>query len=552
MLKASENLSNWSNLLEVATTWICLLVHWPFHSAWLSLFLEEHYLSGGAGQTMRQRIRIPGIIGSDGDSSDDDDDDDDENTASTASQPVLPEDTLPMLYSRVLERLAPALSACRSRGGALSSQIQSPASHRSHSSSGGWQNTAGGLQTGAALRLSELASRDCGPDRLASLLRYRPRARAPSLTANAARPSISVRHLVAVMASSPLMNPKTRARIQAFLNRRGFSLIRSSSRDLHVHRSLQSLRDRDLELLPISINPPKTVRPCPVRLKNGVPRKPLSKMTVNDVCRLVDDMIDLYSNHCPHRTRTNSESTSDTPTENNRHQTTPQFISRSTSIAAYFLRLRALNISGAVLTVCSLNESLRREIGMTFGDWQLFTKLINHLKMLENENIPNPPTPQHNCQCARSMGDLASIHHTHWHHTHPNQHGSSKPNHNTWTSESILGAATKWRHGNDSSPSPINNGSSASSSIVSGSCMSADPNWRGHGLSNQEETCHLSGGSCSVYSAELSCSISSSEDTIPSNASSPSLSSLHSSTLQDETLSQDKISNKHWRYDVNV
>ncbi|VUZ45349.1 unnamed protein product, partial [Hymenolepis diminuta] len=159
MLKTSENQTNWSTLLEVATTWICLLVHWPFHTAWLSLFLEEHYFSGRAGQTVRQRIRNSGITGSGGDSSDED-----ENTASTTSQPVLPEDTLPMLYSRVLERLAPALLACRSRGETRSSQIQSPASHRSHSSSGRWQNTTGGggSQASAALQLSELASRDCG------------------------------------------------------------------------------------------------------------------------------------------------------------------------------------------------------------------------------------------------------------------------------------------------------------------------------------------------------------------------------------------------------
>ncbi|KAM3179755.1 hypothetical protein ACTXT7_000038 [Hymenolepis weldensis] len=99
MLKTSENQSNWSTLLEVATTWICLLVHWPFHTAWLSLFLEEHYFSGRAGQAVRQQIRNSGVIGSGGNSSDED-----ENTASITSQPVLPEDTLPMLYLRVLER----------------------------------------------------------------------------------------------------------------------------------------------------------------------------------------------------------------------------------------------------------------------------------------------------------------------------------------------------------------------------------------------------------------------------------------------------------------
>lgn len=101
MLKTGENQGNWSILLEAATTWLGLLVHWPFHTAWLSLFLEEHYLSSmsGSGQALRRRIRNAAILISGGDSSDEDD-----NTTSTTSQPVLPEDTLPMLYSRVLER----------------------------------------------------------------------------------------------------------------------------------------------------------------------------------------------------------------------------------------------------------------------------------------------------------------------------------------------------------------------------------------------------------------------------------------------------------------
>ncbi|KAM3179754.1 hypothetical protein ACTXT7_000037 [Hymenolepis weldensis] len=112
--------------------------------------------------------------------------------------------------------LAPTLLACRSRGETRSSQVQSPASHRSHSSSGRWKNTTGGggSQASAALQLSELASRDCGPARLAALLRYRARARNANPGITNVQPNISVRHLVAVMASSQLMNPKTRIRIQ--------------------------------------------------------------------------------------------------------------------------------------------------------------------------------------------------------------------------------------------------------------------------------------------------------------------------------------------------
>ncbi|KAL5966891.1 hypothetical protein TSMEX_005433 [Taenia solium] len=273
-------------------------------------------------------------------------------------------------------------------------------------------------------------------------------------------------------------------------------------------------------------------------------------MTVDDICHLVGDMVDLYTNRCQHR----STSFSSANTLEGR-QNSPQFLSRSTAIAAYLLRLRALNISGAVLTVCSLNESLRREIGMTFDDWQIFSTLITYLKRLEGRaptspSSPVPPLPPHSCQCAHSVGDLANIH-THRHRSHPVQHKSPalcRPNVGAWTSESILTAATPqqhWHHSHDSSPSPINGRSSvsiSSSSMDTATCASNSPRWRGpqphlpppsqqHII--EEEVCRLSGGSCSVYSAELSYSPSpsSSAVTVPSASSSPSpsISSLHSS-----------------------
>ncbi|KAL5110614.1 hypothetical protein TcWFU_007152 [Taenia crassiceps] len=550
MLKTGENQRVWTTLLEVATTWLCLLVHWPFHTAWLSLFLEEHYSctqqraprgsdGGGGGEAAGG-----GALISEGNG--------DDTTAPIIGPPVLPDDTLSMLYSRVLERLAPALLTYQPRGPAAS-QFQSPPLHRTQgAATARWRGHGS-----AALQLCKLAARDCGPARLAALLRHHDRSHTildpTSHSASAISPpaasTTSVRHLVAVMAASPLMNPKTQARIQHFLNRRGFSLVRSNSRDLHINRSLQSLRDRGPEFLPSSTHTPRTP-PCPVQLKNGLPRKPLSRMTVDDICHLVGDMVDLYSSHCQHRPT--SFSSSNTLED---RQNSPQSLSRSTSIAAYLLRLRALNISGAVLTVCSLNESLRREIGMTFDDWKIFSFLITYLKRLEGRapittSSPVPPPPPHGCQCAYSMGDLANIH-THRHHSHPVQHKASalrRPNVGAWTSESILAAATPqqhWHHPHDSSPSPINRRSSASisnSSVDTATCTTTSPRWRGpqphlpppsqqHMI--EEEVCRLSGGSCSVYSAELSYSPSpsSSAVTMPSASSSPSpsISSLHSS-----------------------
>ena len=101
MLRTGENQHTWASLLEAATTWLCLLVHWPFHTAWLSLFLEEHYSC-----TIQQPVPRRSSVKSGGleAGSPSTEDDEAEATASTTSQPVLPNDTLSMLYSRVLER----------------------------------------------------------------------------------------------------------------------------------------------------------------------------------------------------------------------------------------------------------------------------------------------------------------------------------------------------------------------------------------------------------------------------------------------------------------
>lgn len=102
MLKTGENQRVWTSLLEVATTWLCLLVHWPFHTAWLSLFLEEHY---SCTQQRVPRGSGGGVSGeAAGGGAPTLEVDEDDATTSTISQPVLPDDTLSMLYSRVLER----------------------------------------------------------------------------------------------------------------------------------------------------------------------------------------------------------------------------------------------------------------------------------------------------------------------------------------------------------------------------------------------------------------------------------------------------------------
>ena len=288
-------------------------------------------------------------------------------------------------------------------------------------------------------------------------------------------------------------------------------------------------------------------------------------MTTNDICNLVEDITDLCSTH-EMRQRSNSlSSTSSSNTLEGRQISPPQSISRSTSIAAYLLRLRALNISGPVLSICNLNEALRREIGMTPKDWQLFSSLVAHLKRMDNGDVH-----RHSCRYIRSMVDLAG-NQRHWHQPRLPQQSvitsyRGRPNGaGTWTSESILAAATlqqpHWHHLNDCSPSPVNerSGLSRSNSISNGDSASCALSIRQAlgptQYAVEEEGCHLSGGSCSVYSDEISYSpTSSSPTTVASSTSSPSIdSSLHSSPPHIEAATHAMMPNlKHWSCDTDM
>ncbi|VDD82515.1 unnamed protein product [Mesocestoides corti] len=495
MLRTEEFQSTQAPLLEVAATWLCLLLHWPFHTTWLSLFLEEHYSPTGNKC----------VLGSD----------DEASTAST-SRPVLPTDTLSMLYSRVLERLGPALSACRIRTQSSTVQSTLPTRHSRLPS------VAHSKQASAALRLCELSAHDFSPARLASFLLNRCHG-SRSSAHSVSTVDVTVSDLSAVMACSPFLNPKIRGLIQDYLNVCGFSLASSDSKDRHVNHSLQALDPKAAEFPPLFA---RTGKPsCPVPLKNGLLRKPLSMMTVDDVCHLVTKLAELKANQ--RRVPSTALFCSDSP----------QPLFESPSLAVYLSRLRALNISGAVLAVCPINEALRRDIGMALEDWRLFSKLITYLKGLESA----PPSPlfQH-CQCFRSMLDFADVR-MHLNHAHTQTRESvlsSKAIAGVSTSESILAVASqRWKQAKCLSPG---NGSNSD-----GSAMSTinDDKWSEHQRTVEREDCRLSGGSCSVYSADIICS--SKSDCSFTSSSSPSFSSAHNEGAQKETATQ-------WKHDVDV
>ncbi|KAF7255760.1 hypothetical protein EG68_07613 [Paragonimus skrjabini miyazakii] len=154
---------------------------------------------------------------------------------------------------------------------------------------------------------------------------------------------------------------------------------------------------------------------CRVQLKHGLPKKALSQMSVDEICSLLRDIVGLSINHKlpqsepaakykdgkadekPHtnlHTGTHSRrqlfrisDESDAPIND---LTPPAAInaqpkpgSRSRTVASqYEERIKQKNLTGNVLSICSLQE-LQKELGMSFGDWQLFSTVINHLKSLE-------------------------------------------------------------------------------------------------------------------------------------------------------------------------
>lgn len=38
------------SFMGALVTWLCLLQHWPFHAAWLAVFIEQHLRGRGSGE----------------------------------------------------------------------------------------------------------------------------------------------------------------------------------------------------------------------------------------------------------------------------------------------------------------------------------------------------------------------------------------------------------------------------------------------------------------------------------------------------------------------
>ncbi|KAL3318144.1 hypothetical protein Ciccas_003193 [Cichlidogyrus casuarinus] len=267
--------------------------------------------------------------------------------------------------------------------------------------SGRSTNTA---QTAAATllyhALTEMASRDEEASRLAHFLRGGPR-RPEDLSFGMPKVgSIRAAQLVQVMAMSPFLNPQMRRWIRNVLQTRGLTVSKSLAKDADSARDAMNVSRRSaLNLLGRNSNLSgffeeevdralnssvgrsssqarnmSSAHGCFVKLKNGYPSKALSKLSIDEICRMIKDI----------------EGTT------------------SVSEPALEERVRRMNLSGTVLSVCNLND-LKAELNMNFGDWQLFIALIEYLRKLEVDEIVEMKEPLIYSKITRSQLDLQNL-----------------------------------------------------------------------------------------------------------------------------------------------
>ncbi|VDP81905.1 unnamed protein product [Echinostoma caproni] len=202
----------WSGdaLMGALVTWLCLLQHWPFHAAWLAVFIEQHLrgrdagdLSGGPMSTPR-RVAKSGsgnlITASEGD----------------GIEQLTWSSTLSQLHARILKRLAPAVEVARMKAMSVSLGASQPGSEFNTRHMANYPP-----HVTSTLEICDLAMRDRDPRRLVEFLQslntdqtgvsdafdlrgpFHSRVHSPFLAG-----LVTVRQLLRVMRLTPLMNPQ--------------------------------------------------------------------------------------------------------------------------------------------------------------------------------------------------------------------------------------------------------------------------------------------------------------------------------------------------------
>ncbi|KER20986.1 hypothetical protein T265_10595 [Opisthorchis viverrini] len=446
--------------LAVLVTWLCLIQHWPFHAAWLALFIEEHFRSemGQDGPSRshdamtfsQSQRRISEETPANG-------------QRTPQSDPLHWNSDLAQLHNRVLRRLAPAVETARQKAlsasiGTMHSGMDFPSRHL----------PSYPPHVMSTLDICDLALRDRDPRRLARFLRSTAtqmntsqEVTDPTAAATAGFSSlfaaghITVGQLLRVMKLTPFLNPQISQWIKDVLltkvnmsesmveEKSGGATpaeVRSQSLDSskRISSSGQQPKTDEIKRCHPSMTTASTAPACRVKLKHGLPKKQLHQMTIDDICNLLKDIEDLSANQTSAKSRSRyklgiskersnsrahkldrkvrtSSSDSETPV-NDPAPPAPTSTRASRSvvervknmpIGKYEERIRRMNLTGNVLTICSMDE-LQKELGMSFGDWKLFSTVIGYLRSRE----ANSTIEQHGTTLVQGQSGSAYLYHT--------------------------------------------------------------------------------------------------------------------------------------------
>ncbi|CAH8547884.1 unnamed protein product [Schistosoma margrebowiei] len=407
--------------LNTLVMWLCFLTHWPFHAAWLGVFIENYqkceikernnYLL--TNQTSRSQPE--GLNRTLNDT----------NPSQFGMEQLGP--SLTALYSRVIKRFGPIIQAVRLK--ALSASFL--ATSGVNSISGTFHtNTEPPLITNElltsinkTLKICEIAFCDKDPTKLGEFLRSCDSNKLDSTILQTG--SITIHQLLRIMKLTPFLNPQMSNWIAESLlpkmnkleNNNEQKVIErkpTSSRSSRRSHTFNMTEDHDI-VLPTNVTEIKkdSFRSCIAKLKETVPKKPLNQFTVNEVCHLVERIVILTNKYFKSNkmglcqdsrsqdhlinNQNNSDLTKRLSSEESETlindpmppaavNTTSDNITVSSTIRRYTDSIRKFNITGSVLDLCPLKD-LEVKLNISPIDWKLFCAFIQHLKQTECEEM---------------------------------------------------------------------------------------------------------------------------------------------------------------------
>ncbi|CAH8849748.1 unnamed protein product [Trichobilharzia szidati] len=389
--------------LNTLATWLCFLIHWPFHAAWLSVFIENYqkceikertnYLLNGRHTSRSQpeglnRTSIDGKMKHYG------------------MEQLGP--NLTGLYSRVLKRLGPlihtvrlkALAASSSPGGILGPPSVAAAAAAVHSNTESFPSAELLASINKTLKLCELAFYDKDPVKLGEFLKscdsmqMDPKCQQPG--------SVTISQLVRAMKLTPFLNPQISKWIKEVLLPKWNILennIEQKEKKPTSSRSSQRSQKHNVkhDLPNPTVVRRESLRSSILKLKETVPKKPLNQFTVDEVCHLVERIVLLTSKPFMNDTMKEMDSSLNKRLSSEESETLindpipPAAVNTivdhghtSSNIKRYTDSMRKLNITGSVLDLCSLKD-LEAKLNMLPTDWKMFCAFIQHLKKTESE-----------------------------------------------------------------------------------------------------------------------------------------------------------------------